>query len=544
MFTGLLLLFIVSSSTLPHWYKKPNKIMFWLISSVVFVCSVLICSNRATMGLVFNAAAPDVDFFQTLDSAYFSLFITHLIYALLGVTAYLVLRIKFKIAPPMFLCGLLLFSLLVYFPGVPSADGDNSYGQFLAHSYSDWQPPLFTIWWNIFKFHGVTFLINLISYYAGLIYISYYLWKNNYRWQNDLLVIFCFNPLLFTQLAIIWKDIGFTAFLIDCAAIYLAQKSVRNLSIRTFLWSIYFVCLFLAVGFRLNGIFAVIPFIFLALKQIIPTNYARTLQNIIVMLSSLAIMGIFLFLNNVLTYKIFDASKLYPQSFVMLSDMAYIECNTDHEFKINLANFVTPSDVSRDNLCNNQILNLYNNDALFNQWSGFPPTLQTAKTDEEAQQIKQDWLGALSKYPLVYLEYRAQFMINDLFFQYWYPTAHDTSTQQNLEQIAAVQHYDMKFIFSLFLIGATFAVLFNCIRYKTYGLAFYLLISNLLQLFSWYLFIPAHAARYFFWNDLAMLLAIVLFAIDLPQVLTKAKVSVNTRVGSRKSNSTLAKIKK
>lgn len=523
MFTSLLLLFVISSSTLSYWYKNPNKIMFWLASSVVFVCSILICANRATMGLIFNSAAPDIDFAQTLDPTYFSLFITHLVYTLLGIAAYLLLRVKFKIAPPIFLCILLLFSLLVYFPGVPSADGDNSYGQFLAHSYSDWQPPLFTIWWNIFHFQGSTFLINLISYYAGLIYISYYLWKNNYRWQNDVLVLFCFNPLLFTQLAIIWKDIGFTAFLIDCVAIYLAQKSVKRLSLRVFLWGIYFICLFLAVGFRINGLFAVIPFIYLAFKQIIPIKYARTIQNLIATVGSLVIVILFLLLNNILTYKIFDASKLYPQSFVMLSDMAYIECNTDHEFKINLAHFVTPSEDSRDNLCNNQILNLYNNDALFNPWAGLPPTLQTAKTDEEAQQIKQDWLKALGKYPLIYLEYRAQFVINDLFFQYWYPTAHDTPTQQNLEQVAAVQHYDMKFLFILFLIGATFAILFSCIFFKVYGVAFYLLCSNLLQLFSWYLLIPAHAARYFFWNDLAMLLAIALFAIDLPKILIKAK---------------------
>lgn len=496
------------------------------------------------MGLIFNSTAPDIDFSQTLDPTYFSLLITHLVYTLLGIAVYLWLRIKFKIAPPIFLCILLLFSLLVYFPGVPSADGDNSYGQFLAHSYSDWQPPLFTIWWNIFHFQSSTFLINLMSYYAGLIYISYYLWKNNYRWQNDVLVLFCFNPLLFTQLAIIWKDIGFTAFLIDCVAIYLAQKSVKRLSLRVFLWGIYFICLFLAVGFRINGLFAVIPFIYLAFKQIIPIKYARTIQNLIATVGSLVIVILFLLLNNILTYKIFDASKLYPQSFVMLSDMAYIECNTDHEFKINLAHFVTPSEDSRDNLCNNQILNLYNNDALFNPWAGLPPTLQTAKTDEEAQQIKHDWLVALSNYPLIYLEYRAQFMVNDLFFQYWYPTVHDTATQQNLEQIAAVQHYDMKFLFSLFLIGATFAILFSCIFFKVYGLAFYLLCSNLLQLLSWYLFIPAHAARYFFWNDLAMLLAIVLFAIDSPKILIQAKALVNQRISKVKPKPSLVKTKK
>ncbi|MBX9597720.1 MAG: hypothetical protein K2X04_03990 [Burkholderiales bacterium] len=532
MFWFLLMLFLSSSVILGVCYVSAKdkivlvnkKLVIWITCGILFLCAVLICANRAVMGLIFNAATPDVDFSQTIVPQYLQIFITDALYAALLISIYLFVRRKLKIPPPIFLVGLLVLSLTVYFPGIQSADGDNSYGQFLAHSYSDWQPPLFTIWWNIFQVKSATFVMNMLTYYGGLIYISYYLWKKNYCWQNDLLIIFCFNPLLFTQLAIVWKDIGFTGFFIDCVAIYLAQQLVKNISVKIGLWVVYFFCLFLAVGFRLNGVFAVLPMIALALNQIIGNKYRNNYKILAVSIMSLATVITYLLLNNSITYKIFSAEKLYPQTFVMLGDMAYIECNTNHEFKLNIDNFVTPNEDSRDNLCNEQIANQYNLDAMFNPWAGLPATLHTAKTEAEATQIKQEWIGALSNYPLVYLEYRAKFVINDLFFQYWYPTVQNNTIQKSLESIAHYQHYDMKFILSLFLLGATFAVLTACIVRKNYNLVFYLLLSNLLQLISYYFLIPAHAARYFFWNDISMLLAIILLADCLTTQCSKGKI--------------------
>ena len=102
--------------------------------------------------------------------------------------------------------------------------------------------------------------------------------------------------------------------------------------------------------------------------------------------------------------------------------------------------------------------------------------MHLAKDQSEAQNIQREWLGAISHYPLVYMAYRARFLTNDLFFQYWYPTDGTSQIQQNLAMIANYQHYDMKFLFSLFLIGVTFAVLLGCIVGRNYNLAFYLLL--------------------------------------------------------------------
>ncbi len=522
MLLFLLILFSLSSSFLGVCYVSSSPKIAWMHKSAVIwtswcvlaICTILICSNRAVMGLIFNNAVADVDFSQTISTQYLQIFITDLFYIALIGGVYLLLNRKFKIASPIFLIGLLVFSVAIYFPGIPSADGDNSYGQFLIHHYSDWQPPLFTLWWNIFQVKSAAFIMNMLTYYGGLIYISYYLFRKNYQWQNDVLILFCFNPLLFTQLAIVWKDVGYTGFFIDCVAIYLAQEFVKKTPYKIMLWFVYFTCLFLAVGFRLNGIFAVLPMVVLAFNKIVGEKYKFRSKTLIVSaLSLFTILG-YLLLNNVITYKVFSAEKVYLQTFAMLGDMAYIECNTNHDFKLNLTNFVTQSEDSRDNLCNDQIINQYNLDAVFNPWAGFPQTLHLAKDQSEAQNIQREWLGAISHYPLVYMAYRARFLTNDLFFQYWYPTDGTSQIQQNLAMIANYQHYDMKFLFSLFLIGVTFAVLLGCIVGRNYNLAFYLLLSSLLQMVSYYFLIPAHAARYFFWNDLSMLLAVVLFTVD------------------------------
>ncbi len=540
MLLFLLLLFVLASTGLGFLYVLPGasfcrvekRIIIWVAWLILAITATLICANRAVVGLIFNVAAPDVDFSQTILPQYLNLFLTDLFYAAVVIGIYLLVRKKLKIAPPLFLLALLLLSIIIYYPGIPSADGDNSYGQFLAHSYSDWQPPLFTLWWNIFHFKGITFLMNQFSYYGGLIYISYHLWKKGYRWQNDVLVLFCLNPLLFTQLAIVWKDIGFTGFFIDCVAIYLALEIVNRKPLRMALWFFYFALVFLAIGFRLNGIFPALAMIALAMEQLIRAkNFARGWRYLVIGISSLAVCICLLVANNLITYKIFKASHLYPQTFVMLSDMAYIECATDHQLKIDAAYFVTPTEDSRNNMCDPQLANQYNFDAFFNPWAGYPATLRTATTEAEAQQIKTAWLTAIAHYPSTYAAYRAKFLINDLFFQYWYPTATDTGIQQKLAAIANYQHYDMKFIFSLFVVGALFAVISGYLFVGGSTIGFYLWLSSALQLISYYLSIPAHAARYFLWNDLSLLLAIILFTYG-----SIKRISENPLVSEKNAN--------
>jgi hypothetical protein len=134
---------------------------------------MLICSNLAHVGLIFNSQSADYDFWQTIDGQYMNIFLTNWFYIAIVISIYLFLTRKLYIQPLWFLVALFALVLYMYYPGIPSADGiDTSYNQYLTHSYTDFQPPLFTIWWNIFHVKSAAFIINSLFYYGGLIYAS------------------------------------------------------------------------------------------------------------------------------------------------------------------------------------------------------------------------------------------------------------------------------------------------------------------------------------------------------------------------------------
>ena len=524
----LILIAVVASSALIYLYfnrasvlELKLKIVLYSLWLVIFIVTMLVCSNLAHIGLVFNSHAPDYDFMQTVDSDYISLFITNWLYILVGIGIYFTITRKLKIAPLWFLVVLFMLVVYLYYPGIPSADGiDTSYSQFLAQSYTDFQPPLFTLWWHIFRIKSAAFIMNSLFYYGGLIYISYFLRKNGKHWQNDLLVLFCLNPLMFTQLAIIWKDISFTGFLIDCVALYLAIPSILNRKIKILAWAAYFLCLFLAIGFRFNGAIAVLPFMLIGVyKALLPVIYQQRwqLKALSVSLISLGVISCFVMVNLFIVYKVFDAKATNVQGAVMLSNMASIECMSNHEYKINVNYFTPPVDDSRNIFCD-QVINYYNNDAQFANWSGTGVMLNWSGTDEDYKEIKQQWISALVDYPMTYLLYRAEYFTNVMFFSYWYPTGTLTETPDLMSKIATSQHADMKIELALFLIAGTIAGLFACVYFKIYGLSLVILISSILQLLSLYFLIPNHSARYFFWDYIAVVLALAFLTLEKPSV--------------------------
>lgn len=533
----LVLVVIASSSALAYLYFSQVqavafkvKALTYILWLIMFIAAMLICANLAQVGLVFNSHAPDYEFMQTIDGSYISLFITNWLCILCCIAAYWVITRKLKVAPLWFLLALLVIVIYMYYPGIPSADGvDTSYSQFLAHSYTDFQPPLFTLWWNIFQVKSAAFVMNSLFYYGGLIYISYFLRKNAKHWQNDLLVLFCLNPLLFTQLAIIWKDISFTGFLIDCVALYLFIPSLINKKLKIVAWVAYFVFLFLAIGFRFNGAIAVLPFMYIGVYKILSPVLSKLRQSLkicYVGIISMLLISSFIVVNLLIVYKVFDAKATNVQGSVMLANMASIECISNHEYKIDTNYFIPPVDDSRNVFCD-QVINYYNNDAQFANWSGTGVMLNWSGTDAGYKTVKQQWVAALINYPMTFMLYRAEYFTNVLFFNYWYPTGTLTEAPDLFSRIANYQHADMKVELALFLIAGTVALLFLCVYFKIYGLSLVILISSILQLLSLYLLIPNHSARYFFWDYLAVVLAMAFLTIERQsiQAVNKSKLA-------------------
>lgn len=368
----LLLIFLIFSCCFLAWsYNKTAKsvkpmrflvyinCLAWLI---IYIIAMLISNYLSVIQLPFNELNTTM-FSDVIDSNYISNFIQLSLIYLIFIALYLLI-IKKLIKPYWLMAAIGIISIVLYYPGIPNQDTNNLYDYFLTNQYKDWQPPLYTIWWHIFHFYGAAFLVNNISYYLGLSYISYYLYKQNKSWQNSLLIIFSLNPIYFSQLNIVLKDTLFAGLCIDIFAIYLLLITVETKLYKYLLSVATIILSFILIGIRYNAVLATIGImsfiIFYLLQQFKWNNLSKICMALI---ASFVLNFILVEINMFVAYNILNAQKSYSLSLVLQNDMANIECNTNHQFKIPDQLFIDPqyADVLRQNMCEpGKELNQYN----------------------------------------------------------------------------------------------------------------------------------------------------------------------------------------
>lgn len=420
---------------------------------------------------------------------------------------------------------LFLFSVTVFFPGVHQDDTDALYHYFTIGNYSDWQPPIYTIWWHIFKVRWSEFIVNMAVYYCGLIYLSYCFFKENKKWQNDLLIIFSFYPLYFTQIIISLKDVPYTGFLVlSLCALILLQKP-KNVVQSIFLWILFSISIFMAIGFKYNGVFATLPMLFYAAYSIICKITAKYNFNLskfsaysLSLISSVVLSIFIIALHNIITFDIFKAKHSYSSILVMYNDMANIECSSGNE--VIPDEFFISSD-RREIMCNQFFINYKNYEPLFLQnWSGLQnPAVLIYDSENTTQQyydkVRKSWIKTVTSYPYDYIKYRAIFLYNILFSQWWW-TPLDSSVNNNsivqlsLAKIAIEERNDLATFNGIFLLLGTIIALLYTILRNANKFAVIVISSSLLQFLSLYLVLGVPTARFFLWNYLAVILTISL----------------------------------
>ena len=543
MFVVILILTILVSCYLAWAYsiprsntKKVLNIKYKInISWVIIFILVMLISNYISVARIPFSVLNDANFFDTINSDYiFNYFLITLLYAIAFIVYFFGIRKYIK--PHLVILIIGIFSLIIYYPGIPYADTNNLYDYYLNNQYNDWQPPLYTIWWHIFNFYGAAFLVNNISYYLGLTIISHYLYQNNKTWQNTLLIMFSINPLFFSQLNIVLKDTLFAGLTIDAIAIYLYLRYVKSIVLKSSIICIFAIILFLIIGIRYNGITATLPLAFFLIYQLISScNYKKHNKIIIASISSIIINYIFVQANMFIAYKIFKAEKSYSLSQVFQNDMANIECRTNHSFMIPKELFVNPenTDSLRETMCNPNQTNEYNYDTLFGEnWngSGNMAILLSNHGEEVYQLSKEYWIKAVTQFPFTYLYYRTRFFLNDLLYQYYMPASAlyhqnewptglatlDTynptklSIQQSIANFSMEQRLYLKFALSLFVICGTIATLVYFFINYSLSPALVVCIINLFTLIGWLFTSGEHPARFFLFDYIATLLAIIL----------------------------------
>lgn len=445
------------------------------------------------------------------------------LYFIFVISVYLLVTRYTKIPPYAFIIFIVIFSLITYFPGIQQDDTNALYTYFTTGNYSDWQPPIYTIWWHIFHIRSAEFIMNTIVYYSGLIYISYYLSKTNKKWQNDTLILFSFYPLYMTQLVICLKDNPYTGFL-TIAICILLQLQNNNNKLKTYILLVFlYVVLFFAVGFKYNGMFAVLPIIVYATYLFILKYYQQYKKYTIYYLSMIfgvILTSSMLYINNLITFEIFKAKHSYSSIIVMYNDMANIECSTGNEI-IPDKFFVDPN--RRELMCNQFFINFRNYEPLITEnWSGMnnPSILRYGQNSaNEYQEIKHVWINAISSYPIEYLQYRYQFLENIIFSQWWW-TPLNTNVDNGvirvtLSEIAVTERKNFMFFNGLFLVFGTLIALFIALKYRKNKIPLIIIFSSILQLLSLFLVLGVPAARFFAWNYLAIILTLALSTYEM-----------------------------
>lgn len=166
---------------------------------------------------------------------------------------------------PIYVLGLvgLIASLLAFFPGWMSPDSFAHYLDVQNKTYNDWQPVLFSWWWEkldrIYAGPALMLIQNLLLYWGGWVLLAIAIRRQLGRFA-PIMVLLGFWPGILFPLGQIWKDISFaTAMFFAWALVFYVYMLGRRMKWYE-LGIVLCVSLF-AYGVKTNGITA-LPFLF------------------------------------------------------------------------------------------------------------------------------------------------------------------------------------------------------------------------------------------------------------------------------------------
>lgn len=411
--------------------------------------------------------------------------------------------------PVFLILGLLVFSIIVFYPGFFSPDSSSSYEQFQNLSYTDWQPVIFILPWVLFHVKGAIFLLNILLVYLGIAII----FQRNVKCGNWLynypLLFFIFNPVVFITICHVWKDITMIGCLIFAIALISIYKYIAKHYLKICIQVLYFILLSYAMLVRGNGVFAALSLYIYGFYYFYLScfNVKSKIKVILSTLISLVFISIVMTANNYITYSVLNTQKTYPQSYMMLNDMAHIECITNHNFKIPDALFLIKDYPVRNTMC--EIAKEFGTGNGF-YWS-MTPVFSVVPNDIQYNSIKNSWVFAISHFPMDYIYYRFIAFYQDLIHTQWGVAYYLGNYQRIFNGLNIfASDYDLIVRYEAYLsILLGFCILcFNIVANKK--ILWATIASGFIYLGGWIPLIPAADARYFLYSYLVGLLSLCL----------------------------------
>ena len=292
--------------------------------------------------------------------------------------------------------ALLSISIIFFasYPGFYSPDSHNQLLQALAGEYEDWHSPLMSWTWSI-----LIRMTNLIE--SMFIFHTIILFTAAVYWvliSNKLVGFRCslFIPLLLISPVItvffgtVWKDVGFAYFmLLSCGILILG---ILNNKISILLLVTVSFLLFFSFGFRANGIFAIIPIIFLSSWCFFKNTKGKMLKSIT---TTGIIILVIVLSTDVFYYSILNAKKSSPFRATQLNDLTGISATSGKNYFPEISNKI-PGFFKK-------IQKGYKGMAVY---ANIDHMIFLKQAPFSQKELSVSWINSIRKNPALYLKHR------------------------------------------------------------------------------------------------------------------------------------------
>jgi hypothetical protein len=417
----------------------------------------------------------------------------------------IIARLSVKQAMPLWAQTMLflvaaMLNLAIFYPGIVTPDSLSQLAQANSNSYSDWHPALMAWLWRLTNFivpdHAGLLVLHVCVFWGALFYLS----RQNQQQSPIWYLAVGLLPFILGISGIIWKDVGTAYFLLLAAALLQKRGYVAA--------GIFWVCAFIAVGYRYNTALSIFPLLYLFFH----IRFRRLAWPLLLVISAIAMVAVYaavqLFNSSVL-----KTQKDNPSIVILVDDLTNLSIARQESLIPGLS--LNQLQASYRTSINDNYFRLHD--------KGEPPL--------SIEGIQAAWKQAVQTYPWDYLSFRlktyAHFMgislsppfdLNKPSYSYWEPHSFE-STDTNRLRILTGQYVRgiakaLPFLFTgWFWLLASTLLLMACYRWRHHpnaGLAAALSLSAMINLLSYLLVANAPYFRYYYWSVLACTVACVL----------------------------------
>lgn len=421
-----------------------------------------------------------------------------------------------------------LLNLRAYYPGFLSPDSLDQYQQALTHRFSTWHPPIMAGFWSLLlKIHpgGVLmFLLQISVFWISFLILSLTFLKHSTKFYFLVPLLF-FAPFIQNFVGNIWKDVGLAISWLLAIAIML-HTFYEKRSLNKLESIICFMLLCYGCWIRINALPGVIPllgmFVYCRRKDV---RFNMPLKKLYLNMVGLTLLVLGLQIG--ITKIILKPSHTFPEYKLFVHDLSGIFIKTKHlyfpDYIKNYEGFDTVY------LKKKYIYSTFDNI----WWNTDNKRIIPDANAEQMLELQKCWINAILKHPMVYLKNRItgflQFLRitksgSGLAITYFYIHPNEFGLEFHPNKLSTLLHEYIEIQRPMPYMQPWFWLLLNLLillavqhprLIKCKWMVLFLAYSSLLYIALEFIVYQADTEfRYFYWNFIAISLAIIMMVVD------------------------------